>query len=223
MDNDLRKFARSGDHHHIDKWDDYFDVYDKHFKHLRGQTVNILEIGVSHGGSLEMWLNYFGKDNCRVYGIDLEPRSKQIENKPYITVFTGDQGDPNFLKSVIAQTSPFDIIIDDGSHIPRHQIASFKELYPHLKPDGIYLCEDLHTNYVPMYGGGLRRPDTFVEFIKDYIDKLNFMHIQGYKPDYACRNTYSLHFYDSIAVIQRTSRERTRGMDRVQVGPGLWK
>jgi hypothetical protein len=36
------------------KWRHYFDVYDRHFSKFRGQEVNIVEIGVFSGGSLEM-------------------------------------------------------------------------------------------------------------------------------------------------------------------------
>ena len=37
------------------------------------------------------------------------------------------------------------------------QIVTFEELFPHVQPHGVYLCEDLHTSYVPptAIGGGL--------------------------------------------------------------------
>ena len=39
----------------------------------------------------------------------------------------------------------FDVIIDDGSHRPMHQQISLVSLYPHLKPGGQYIIEDLHV------------------------------------------------------------------------------
>src|SRR5262249_42029369 len=48
---------------------------------------------------------------------------------------------------------PFDIIIDDGSHIPQHVIASFQALFPLLADDGIYVIEDVQTTFWPDYGG----------------------------------------------------------------------
>ena len=52
-----------------------------------------------------------------------------------------------FLKSLADQYGPFDIVIDDGSHAPAHQVASLTALWPHVKVGGVYLVEDLHTSY----------------------------------------------------------------------------
>jgi hypothetical protein len=38
----------------------------------------------------------------------------------------------------------FDLIIDDGSHVPEHQVLSARTLIPPiLNPDGIYIIEDV--------------------------------------------------------------------------------
>ncbi len=63
---DSRKEGRG-----IWKWDHYFDVYHRHFGKFVGRDVNVLEIGVYSGGSLEMWKAYFGP-RCRIYGVDIE-------------------------------------------------------------------------------------------------------------------------------------------------------
>ena len=42
------------------KWSHYFDIYNRHFCKYRDREVNVLEIGVYSGGSLEMWERYFG-------------------------------------------------------------------------------------------------------------------------------------------------------------------
>lgn len=39
----------------IHKWDHYFEIYDKYFQKYRGEKLTILEIGISHGGSLQLW------------------------------------------------------------------------------------------------------------------------------------------------------------------------
>lgn len=36
----------------------------------------------------------------------------------------------------------------------KQQIVTFEEMYGHVKKDGNYLCEDLHTSYWLRYGGG---------------------------------------------------------------------
>lgn len=48
--------------------------------------------------------------------------------------------------------APYDIIIDDGSHMVRHVIASFEALFPYLRRGGLYIIEDLHTSYWKRYG-----------------------------------------------------------------------
>jgi hypothetical protein len=37
----------------------------------------------------------------------------------------------------------------------------------------VYLCEDTHTSYHSDHGGGLRKPETFIEFAKARIDWLH--------------------------------------------------
>jgi hypothetical protein len=73
-----------------------------------------------------------------------------------------------------------------------------------VKEDGVYLCEDLHTSYDRGFGGGYKRRRSFIEFSKNFIDKLH----AWYKPkkikiDSFVRSVHSLHYYDSILVIQK--------------------
>jgi len=63
-----------------------------------------------------------------------------------------------------------DILIDDGGHTPAQQIATLEELYLHIQPNGVYVCEDLHTSFMPEYGGGYLRPGTFLEYAKGLVD-----------------------------------------------------
>ena len=59
--NDLQEYFKQNENRLIHKWSNYFEVYDTHFNRFRNKEINVLEIGVSHGGSLQMWKNYFGK------------------------------------------------------------------------------------------------------------------------------------------------------------------
>ena len=58
----------------------------------------------------------------------------------------GDQSDPAFLKGVVDKYS-YDIIIDDCSHHPDHQIISLMYLYAAIKPGGLYVIEDIESSY----------------------------------------------------------------------------
>jgi cephalosporin hydroxylase len=127
----------------IDRWAHYFDIYQRHFAKYVGTKVSVLEIGVDHGGSLQMWKEYFGHQ-ALIVGVDIDARCKAYE-EPQIQVEIGDQSDPGFWESLWDHYTEFDIVIDDGSHIPKHQEASFKALWPSTR--GVYLIEDCHSGY----------------------------------------------------------------------------
>jgi len=205
--NDLEKYFRENNKRLIHKWHHYFDVYDRHFSRFRDQEINILEIGVSQGGSLQMWKDYFGP-KARIYGIDIDERCKQFEEEN-ITIYIGSQADPKFLNSVKSLIPRLDILIDDGGHSMKQQIVSFESLFDHIKENGVYLCEDCHTSYWDNYGGGYRRGNTFIEYSKNWIDLLNAFHSRSKKlqvNDFT-RTVRSLHYYDSIVVLEKGRKE----------------
>ena len=202
--NPLEKYFRRNSGRLIHKWIHYFDVYDRHFSRFRGRPVVVLEFGVFQGGSLQMWRDYFGK-SALIYGVDIDPRCAELGGKN-IRILIGDQEDRDFLRSVVAQTGPIDVVIEDGGHMMGQQIATFEEVYPHVKQDGVFLIEDLHTSYWPEYGGGIDEPGSFMEYAKKLTDKLNAWHSRDDERlgvDEFTRTTRSMHFYDSIIVFEK--------------------
>lgn len=201
--NFLQEYFENNKSNAIHKWIHYFEIYDSHFNKYRDKDPVILEIGVYQGGSLKMWKEYFG-NGARIYGIDINPQCKQFETDT-IKVFIGSQEDKNFLTSVISQIPRPDIIIDDGGHTMNQQIITFKTLFEHIKNEGIYLCEDLHTSYWENYGGGLRNKNSFIEYSKNLIDSIHAWHSKSkyFKKDKYTDSVYSLHYYDSILVIEK--------------------
>tara|TARA_B100000497_G_C7528637_1_gene320743 strand:+ start:320 stop:724 length:405 start_codon:yes stop_codon:yes gene_type:complete len=133
--NDYLQYFRNNKGRLIHKCEDNLHVYDRHFSKYRGKPISIMEIGVSHGGSLQMHKDYFGK-RCRIIGVDIDPRCKDLEEEQ-IEIMIGDQGDKDFLQSLIAMMPIIDILIDDGGHVPFQQIVSFEELFPHISDQGI--------------------------------------------------------------------------------------
>ena len=96
--NDLEKFFFERDHKLIHKWRHYFEVYDRHFSRMRNKKINVLEIGAAHGGSIEMWNDYF-HGNATIYSVDINPECKKFENE-YTKVFIGSQEDKIFFKKI---------------------------------------------------------------------------------------------------------------------------
>ena len=139
---DLRTYFDNNTKRLIHKWDHYFEIYERHFSKYRDKDIVVLEIGVSQGGSLQMWKEYFGL-KAKIYGIDIAPECKIFEEYG-IEIFIGSQQDRNFLRKVKKSIPKIDILIDDGGHTMKQQIITFEELYPHVKEDGVYLIEDLH-------------------------------------------------------------------------------
>ena len=117
-----------------------------------------------------MWEEYF--PNAELFGIDI--RSKEEQQNHLCVELTRtkldvvDQSDASALVAYAEENGPFDVIIDDGSHITSHQILSFETLWPHT--GGIYVVEDTLTSYVAKY---LDSEKSCVEYFKDLIDEIH--------------------------------------------------
>ena len=200
----------------VHKWHHYFKIYDLHFNRFIGKNPIILEIGVSEGGSLEMWNSYFN-GKCQIYGIDIDKKCLKIPNilqADNIKVDIGDQSNRNFWKEYLKDKPKFDIVTEDGGHTMSQQIVTYEELIDHVSDNGVYLCEDLHTSYWKRWDGQLRNQNTFIEYSKNFIDMLNYYHIQNKRSSKKLnkeedkiyrkfrRMIHSVHYYDSIVVLE---------------------
>ena len=206
--NDIEKYFKENTALSIHKWQHYFDVYDRHFSRYRGTDVHIVEFGVSEGGSLQMWKNYFGPD-CKIYGVDINPYCKELE-EDRIKIFIGDQEDPEFLQELQERIPRIDILLDDGGHTMNQQLLTFEMMFPHLSESATYICEDTHTSYWNTFGGGFRREGTFMEHSKGLVDDLHGFHKRGRNDAFQItqytQSIDSIHFYDSMVVIEKEKR-----------------
>lgn len=202
--NPLRTYFEKNNKKLIHKWLHYFDIYHRHFKQFRGKKITVLEFGVSHGGSLQMWKNYFGR-RARIVGVDIDPRCKELEEKK-VEIYIGDQENRQFLRELMKKVGKVDVVIEDGGHRMNQQIATFEEVYPHVSEGGVFLIEDLHTSYWKRYEGGVKKKGTFIEYAKDLIDTLNAWHAESsdnLKPNNFTRSIKAMHIYDSIIVFDK--------------------
>lgn len=179
-------------------------AYTRHYaRHLpaRRHVTSLLEIGVggatslSGGQSLRMWQRYF--PHAQIVGIDLY---QKLVRGPRITVEQGSQADVMFLGLVAAKHGPFDVIIDDGSHIGRHVETSFRCLFDHVKPGGWYVIEDLAAAYDPKWEGGTPgQPGTQVHLTKSLVDDVLRRHWSGR----VAVAIGAMHVYDEIVFLQK--------------------
>lgn len=191
----------------VHKWSHYFPVYERYLSPYRGKPIRMLEIGVSHGGSLQLWKNYLGAAAALV-GVDIDPRCRDYA-EDRIDIEIGDQSDPQLWARVIKSYGDFDVIIDDGSHIAHHQRTAFLHLWPHLRDGGVYIVEDCHTAYWAEYGGGVRTGNSFVDFSKDRVDDINALWSHDHAKLAPTKLTFELgglHFHDSMVVFEKKLR-----------------
>jgi hypothetical protein len=198
----LHRYFLNNSHKRLHKWIHYFDIYETHFARFRGKAPVMVEIGVMGGGSLKMWKEYFG-EGSRIVGVDINPDCKVHEGEG-IEVFIGSQDDPALIDAIFAKYPHVDLVLDDGSHMMRHMIATFELMYDRVQPKGVYMVEDTHTCYWSEYGGGLRREGSFMEFAKQKFDEINAVHSRGAVPVTSfTRSTACVACYDSVVVFER--------------------
>lgn len=205
-----------------DKWEHYFEIYDHLLKHLYDTDINFVEIGVQNGGSLEIARNLFGSQS-KIIGIDIDPSCKHLETAGVASkIIIGSQVEDRCLNELIDVTAEIDVVIDDGSHIQSHMIATFIKLFPHVKQNGIYIIEDTHTNFSPehqesFFGIGL------YDYFKGISERLNIDYLDSskrrglYKTQREDRvndpriidithDIFSIEFFDSLIAIKKRTR-----------------
>ncbi len=214
----LSKIFEEHEGYSVSKWSTYLDVYQQFFEKYRNTEVVVLEIGINYGGSLEIWRKFFG-DKARIIGVDINDHCKTLDIDAEIHI--GSQSDRKFLRELKSKIPKVDILIDDGGHTMRQQIITFEELFDHVKDDGLYACEDLHTSYWRKFGGGYKRRGTFIELSKRWIDQLNANHSKqsSLKPDYFTDSVYSMHYFDSLLVLQKKTKPENTELESGKAVP----
>ena len=187
----------------VHKWHHYLPIYDRYFSPFRGKKIRFLEIGVSLGGSLQMWRKYLG-DDAIIFGIDNNEVCRKYDGQA-AQVRIGSQDDPAFLRDVVDEMGGVDVVLDDGSHQMQHIRASLEYLFPRLSEGGIYMIEDLHTAYWEYYRGGYSAPDNFFGYVGELMhDMHQWYHEEGQKHPAASTGCSGIHVHDSIVVLEKT-------------------
>lgn len=201
------------------KWAHYLPVYDALLD--RSRPIRMLEIGVFNGGSLRMWREILHPDSV-IVGIDINPDCKQYDDPTRnIHVRIGSQVDSSFLSEVSTEFGPFDVILDDGSHMTSHMVESFRILFgSSLRDPGIYIVEDVHSNYWKSYRDSRL---SFVDFIGVLVDAMH-AHYQNATSELNFRKGHTerlgevsvpavtsfldgIQIFDSIVVIRKRHRD----------------
>ena len=127
----------------------YTEIYHKAFSPLRNAKLKFLEIGSGDiGASHKMWREYF--PNAEIYCIDpfcfpcQEAGLYGTLESIGVKAFKGNQlSRPDLNKFIETYGGEFDIIMDDGAHLPDAIQISLATLFRALKQGGVYMVEDL--------------------------------------------------------------------------------
>lgn len=166
----------------------YAPIYHAIFRHLREQPLVLLEIGIgtltpgacssmhgyNHdlpgyrpGASLRAWREYF--PHATIHGVDVQPDT-MIAGEDRIVTTLCDSTDAQGTAAYLACAAGFDIIIDDGVHAPELQMKTLRNFYPNLRPNGIYVIEDVQP-----HGSWANSPARKSEFESIIGDALYFV------------------------------------------------
>ena len=138
----------------------YTELYQMLFLPFRRRAISFLEMGLQIGGpehgigadrattdlpSVRMWLEYFPK--ARIHGLDVSDFAWFRHDR--FSFHRCDMDSRENIAAAAATMPAFDIILDDASHASHHQQNAFLELFPRLKPGGLYIIEDLRWQPEP--------------------------------------------------------------------------
>lgn len=157
------------------KFHDYCNFYERYLLPFRDKYITFIEIGLGNlddpnqGASILGWRDYF--HNAQIIGIDIDDKSF-FNKEERIQIFQGSQDDVNFLQGVVKQIGKPTVICEDGCHHMRHMIVSFETLFPLMESGGVYLCEDVHTNYWSGWEGSPITNDFSLYTVMNYFFNL---------------------------------------------------
>lgn len=108
------------------------------------QNINILEFGVMHGRSTEMFLELCKNLNGKLTSVDMNDHKDLFNDKNWEFIHSRDD-DPNLLKKI--ENNKYDIIYIDSLHEPNHVKKIFYMYYKLLKVGGRIFLDDI--NWLP--------------------------------------------------------------------------
>lgn len=135
-------------------WHSYIPTYISLFENL--EVKRLLEIGIGfrdlmqpflpkdveyvHGSSLKMWEEYFpGAD---IFGCDIREDALFNEGRIRTDILNQSSMSDIFRMLEVFKSKPFDVIIDDGSHLYEDQRLTASVLLHEVRKGGLYVIED---------------------------------------------------------------------------------
>jgi hypothetical protein len=169
--------------------------------------VKLLEVGWYEGASMRTWREYLHPESI-VVGVDINQPADPVDGVHFRKV-DATSGE---IERVADEFGPFDVIVDDGSHLSRHVIQTLLLLWEEVAPGGLYIIEDLHVSYHKDWQGwdptdpqqkrqlGMA---SSMEFLKKVADDVHFGHAGAGPAHRHMVDVASLAFHPGVAILRK--------------------
>jgi len=187
----------------------YTRQYEILLKEFRNKNIKYMEIGVNTGGSLKGMREVF-KNADIILGLDINNSCKVYEDKSQnIFVEIGNATDREFVKYITQKYGPFDIILDDGSHINRDVIKSFELLFPLLNDNGLYIVEDTIC-----YKSNIHLDKNYDDHLSYFFKYTQFLNQWRYDSESGIKDNC----VDPFKIIKKTDNVFEQSIDKIEYG-----
>lgn len=121
----------------------YGPIYERIINGMaKRRNLKILEIGILSGSFVQVLHELF--PHAEVYGVDISLKNykyhHQNKNSKNVHIF---EMDGTSKETADYLNECFDLIIEDGSHLPDHQKKTLDAFAPYLKKNGVFVIEDI--------------------------------------------------------------------------------
>ena len=155
----------------------YLSLYQELLVKKKETAKNVLEVGISRGGSIKLWHDFF--TNANIYGLDIINSYEvwdAIKNKDRIILhtYTDAYNIEIFTSNFLNKNIKFDFMLDDGPHTLESMIQFIKLYSQIMTPDGILIIEDVQSwDWISILKNEV--PENLKKFIKVY----DLRHVKG--------------------------------------------
>ena len=128
----------------------YTIFYESLFRSKKNELLDIAELGVLEGSSLQMWKDYF--PNANIVGFDNNEdflkRYRGLYDMNRTSLSLMDVHSKESISNAFRENvKQYDIIIEDTTHQFPDQIRVIFEAYKYVKPGGVLIIEDIFRSY----------------------------------------------------------------------------
>lgn len=148
----------------------YTPIYSLLFTQMKNRPIDVAEIGIADGCGLKIFREFFTE--ARLFGFEFNrdsiERVTRLGMEKTQLSFVNVADEDCITRAFEESQTRFDLIIDDSTHQPSHQINVIRRCVPFLKPGGILIIEDIFDDF--------RAPEAlFEEVIREMAEQVSLV------------------------------------------------